>query len=93
MCPSISTEIAETKIRNFVNKSSVFRSQRQMPGDAVIRPAAVNKGTLRLRIRAGNEPAKIVGWAEYQGAASSKHIGKELMKPERKVTTMSPVTE
>jgi hypothetical protein len=56
-----------------------------MPRDAVVRPAAVDKCALCLRVCAGNEPAKIVGWAEYQGATSPKHIGKKLMEPERKV--------
>ena len=85
MCPCIRAQIAETKIRSLINKSSIFRSQGHMPRDAVVGPAAVDKCALRLGTCAGNEPAKIVGWFEYQGAASPEHVGKELMKPERKI--------
>ena len=56
-----------------------------MPRDAIVRAAAVDKCAFRLGVCAGNEPARIVGWPEYQGAASPEHVRKKLMKPERKV--------
>src|SRR5258708_20050960 len=72
---AVSVECPDAEIGIFVNVTPVLSEQRQVSGQRVVDPAAVEKSTSRLGISAGDKAPRIAGWMKHQTATSAKNIG------------------